>query len=79
MDEFPKSEKEGALNDKIPVYGYEHLQFGLEVWSEPQVVEGMQSLGGVVYDELDSVGWLQYGNVASDSIHNGLLSSLKKE
>lgn len=78
MFEFPRSEKEGALKVKVPVYGYEHLQLGLVVWSKLQLVAGMQLSGGVEYEELDSVGISQYVAVASGSIQIGLPMSLKK-
>ncbi|GJV51470.1 hypothetical protein Tco_1447211 [Tanacetum coccineum] len=44
------------------------------ILSKEEVVEGMHLLGGVVYDELDSVGLSQYGTVASVSIHIGFLN-----
>jgi len=42
---------------RVPVYGYAHLQLGLEVWPEEQGA-GTQNLG-VVYVELGSPWLLQ--------------------
>jgi len=47
-----KSEKEGDLKAKVPVYGYAHMQLGLEIFSELQV-PGSQLFGGVEYEKLD--------------------------
>lgn len=73
---FPREENEGALKINEPAYGNAHLQLGLETRPEPHEA-GIQLFGSVEYDVVVLVGREQNLSVTPDSIHIGLLTSIK--
>lgn len=65
MKKFVLPNAGGALNTKVPVNGYEHLQVGLGIWSEEH--RGGIHDTGVVYEEPRSCCFVQKGDDAPAS------------
>lgn len=72
---FARAEKEGALKNRVPMYGYAQLQLGLRCWPEGQRM-GTQFFG-VEYEGKDCCELLQYGESGPISLQKGLPLSLQ--